>query len=1669
MTEVSNNPTGQDSIKGGIFFGSNLTPASSFKNIPNQTEVLTYNSNLKPDIVLTLERVRNTLQTATKVVSGNSQDVLSDQSINTFLTSYTQLLIDYEDLRNFVFFGSAYTELNYNIDWMIKNYPYKAYAARSATALHPIEVNILPGNQSEIIFRHSDLRSTGNMFYDNSGKTIWAGASDPNTGYDFVDKSNKRYPVVKFTSECIRDVDQSAFVFQGLNYFTVNLVDAINQIAVDDEFIITDESGIKIGKAVVSKYDCYDYGTTGTGVTPVDDVNVRLPISVKTKTWSIHSLAGKKLEVDEVLYDIVDNDDVSVIIKNSGTSLVNKMFSILEGATLNPGSFTIRYYYNTLANSTAFTNDGTIFIDSSQNWNLNQWVNKRVMLASKTAIIYPLISESDYTSFTLASIQPVDILHSPPYSELGGEVSYFIYDFLDHGNFTLVFSTPGDAILKYTVEGAITINNFVEEIVSDTTKYEGLIISPKQSYLSNFYVNLAGVQKALLSPLNPVAWPREPISNNIIVSGDLFNAWISDPNNMVKDWSKDQVFEEVVSQYPLVGAATLDETYTNQLLRRCIPNEIINELNETDQRHFSRFVLLAGKLFDVIKVYIDFLKYTHTLNYTKFNQLSPEFYKQYADHYGFALLDDDNVDLAKSLIFQEPGIAYDVQGNAIADITNQTTVRDLINEKTKRLLISLFYLYQKKGTVQCIYYLTNLLGAPEGLVLVEEYYLKFDNDAKIYKRTNDTGKINIPQIEFEVDTNYLNNPDNINDPINLPYVYKYKLSNQDLLNLREVSIGLDPMTAIVDDIIKYGKLLYPYGYFGPKTFGNLQRDDDYYFLPLTFPDKYCGISVNYNIPRVGMEKNTFINLDEISYNLCSLYKIGVIEYEIPVLDITVGAKVGSYYPANIEIQYYEEFSSSIVSDLLITNATEVMSEDTYHIQGTWVHDIIRDRWQIPIYINELQYFGGIYSGKGTIVSELYIPGYSKIKSIKGGTKFNYKIPPLYFDPYQIKTNPSIADINNMLLTKDCVINYPVKTSGSAIMFHNIPVYPGGTLVAKITTSGGIPIKIGETIWKSTLKDSVVDLVNAINGETSITNFKASYVEVSSSKFNVFVEMSISSNPSDQPYKVSVETNKYTDVTNVSITYPTLTEGVPQFEADEYIITRMEGNSLVVRLRLVGEHISSVNTRVAIFDNFFIPDGLNHQVRLMFRPKGVEVYKDFEYVGFALWRRISNPSLYNPRTIPKKLIYSCTPTVLSNLFGEIPSQNPYGEDIPHWWDMMVGEPLGTSLLIYGISIFENLSINQNDSTINSGDTSGFEREKFTFDFTNQIMNISSTYITDKIEVPCSYIPPIPVIADIDINLATFIDSFFAVNTSSIRLTSKNLNNSIVEFIETTADFFKHDNVQIDNELDFFRYNAYSPSLHKDYRYNTLDSAMTNYYTFSDLVFTYSNLLPFMEMIENKFRGLVLQFIPIVVNMIGFGKVLRNYYDKVRYVHADYYEEGCYSSQSTKAIIKIVTGDAGAGEIVLRIKKKNSSDVLSIDPIAHSNWEGSNTYTNEILKTIIDANFINCGGVVKVTVDENYLTIEIDPILYKQYFDRDISNDELLIDAGNNVVQIVANFGSVMNSDSTCSVDHPYLLIEYSQNIKIQPETGIYIYEERENGSVHYPHLQNEGVDQNLIFI
>lgn len=1274
-------PPGQDALKGSIFFGNNLTPAGTFKNTPLNVVVAEPSTETTERLKKTLAVFAEELQKATAQQQGvDSSNPLSQQSINTYLQTFVELLIDYSDLRNFVFFGSAYTELAYNVNYLLVNYPFAAFIARDVFPSGSLALDLVskPNSQTSLRFRNTDILQSGKLSFDLSGNTIWQ-------NYNILDANNTFFPI------------------QNFGYAEYTIIDV----------------------------------TPATLSTPI---LVRISFPTNPPIF----LTGDTVVIKDVI-----------------------------GVTPANGTFTVG--------------------------------------AVTTTLTY------------------VEI-------ELAGTINLISLPYVSGGILT------NNNIVDILVDGVVSINNTFEYRPTVGVIYRGLLLSQSIQALNDFNTSITPIQKELLDLMNPWPWPRSPITNNIVYEGAEFDNWVTSENNLVSGFDVDELgfINDTSGGFNLVGALSLDETKTNQLLRRAIPEAIVNELNETEQQHFTKLILVASKYFDTLKVYIDFLKYTKTLNYGKFNQLSPDFYKQYAKHYGFDLYDDENISYSKSVV-----LSQNLYGENL-------TLQQLQQEKQKQLLINLFYLYSKKGTQAAIKYLTSLLGAPKGLMTLDEF--AFDNITGT--RIVDNDKVHVPGMNYILNT--------------ATDQYELILDNENTINLREITLGTDVTQSQIDSILEFGKTEYPFGHFNVGAYATLQNNNTlnpkgYLLLPLTFPDKYTGITVEYMIPKGGYIKGVGQGFDESSIHLASLYSIG--------------------------------------------------------------QDVVFDINNEPVWLDATD-------------------------------RFTYELPPIF--------NESLINFPNTYL--------PIR---STMTFE---------IVSLSTLNDSIELQLDgntfiQTFWKGTLRETALAIQRTVNKTYSPEQYELSFRDLGDS-----IELTLSGTDIDNGLAVDFYTNGLIDSINVNNTSNTLENGVaPLGSSNSFLIARLEGKDLVVRAKILNEDQSGPQQRVAIFNDLFREDGLIHKLRLLYRPEGVEVHQDGNYIGLARWRDPST-ALNGPFfaiDIPQSEIETCDESSFDtfSLFA-YPINDNATNDKEKWWDLFVGLPVNINFLYKKVAIFEAPSIDHPDSLDFGKDLSGLEVEKFNFDFRNQPTKTDGTYVTDSFTIACEFRAAFPVAPDPTV--ATDDISLYLTNISvnglilDLNLINQTYQGGTVRHLVDRQDWFKVNGQQIYNLDTLFANGVYSPTLHKDYNYEPwYRQVLENYIDLSNNVYTYLALLIFVDSVEARFRPMTRQFIPIVININNFAKLLKSLEKhKVRYVDIHKTCEVNVIDTPTLAGTRFLTGTANIANtfqadisIPLKVEGASNSTPIIIYCEEHEILTGETITIEDVLGNTA------ANGVWTVTkIDENQFSLD-----------------------------------------------------------------------------------------------
>jgi hypothetical protein len=90
---------------------------------------------------------------------------------------------------------------------------------------------------------------------------------------------------------------------------------------------------------------------------------------------------------------------------------------------------------------------------------------------------------------------------------------------------------------------------------------------------------------------------------------------------------------------------------------------------------------------------------------------------------------------------------------------------------------------------------------------------------------------------------------------------------------------------------------------------------------------------------------------------------------------------------------------------------------------------------------------------------------------------------------------------------------------------------------------------------------------------------------------------------------------------------------------------------------------------------------------------------------------------------------------------------------------------------------------------------------------------------------------------------------------------------IKKFHTIQDFF--------NVVKLFEENAWQSNIHQTYEYENFAGKVIKLYSlYSPQVLTYQSLASFLDLIENKFKPIIKDFIPIVINISEFGRLIQN---------------------------------------------------------------------------------------------------------------------------------------------------------------------------------------------------
>jgi hypothetical protein len=378
------------------------------------------------------------------------------------------------------------------------------------------------------------------------------------------------------------------------------------------------------------------------------------------------------------------------------------------------------------------------------------------------------------------------------------------------------FSSNTVAYLEFSV------NDFLEGVTGATSSLP-IYIRPTKQRLANFKFALSELEYNMLYgfTLNTldVENDRTEVENNFLwpTTIDGFNP--DTYGTSFEDFKKSM----------LIAAANTDDAKTNILVKTVIPENYL-EL-DSQQQIYASLVQTYGHEFDEIKKYIDGIAFAHTITYNKIENVPDKFLKKLSNLLGWKLSDS----------FSELDLFQYLAGNADGE-DNSFSHYNL--EIWRRILININWLYKKKGTRDAIQFIFKLLGAPECLLRFDEFTYKI-NQAFYQTTTLTEGALGTEVGQateiFAVDTNKINENGYINysvsnyifqeggpgrgngdnyinqwmpefepleelDNIKVVVGENSVFGSENIVNTKEIDLGLDPAQAIECDVFQFYQL-----------------------------------------------------------------------------------------------------------------------------------------------------------------------------------------------------------------------------------------------------------------------------------------------------------------------------------------------------------------------------------------------------------------------------------------------------------------------------------------------------------------------------------------------------------------------------------------------------------------------------------------------------------------------------------------------------------------------------------------------------------------------------------------------------------------------------------------------------------------------------------------------
>jgi hypothetical protein len=331
---------------------------------------------------------------------------------------------------------------------------------------------------------------------------------------------------------------------------------------------------------------------------------------------------------------------------------------------------------------------------------------------------------------------------------------------VDYQSYVILYENLEYPIVEFTGSTSL-YNDYVYLKVSgnpfpDATnqpQYLSYHIKPNNTEVEKFFSSLTPFENNLLNRLTVPKYKSTFDYTYITDDGTVYETskdltWpTSDGYNL--DFNTNEYVNYVTELLEITNS--LDDTKTDLIVRFLVAESISNfdttpkcdgTEDETAGQKMTKTLRIYGREFDEIKQYIDGISYANNITYDKKNNAPDQMVKYIARMLGWELTSSVIENDLLNAYLRKPESTYSGQSRGLSAVEAEI-------ELWRRLILNSAWLFKSKGTRKAIEFLFKFIGAPEGLINLNEhvYVAKNSIDMDLFYSALEANELNTDSIE----------------------------------------------------------------------------------------------------------------------------------------------------------------------------------------------------------------------------------------------------------------------------------------------------------------------------------------------------------------------------------------------------------------------------------------------------------------------------------------------------------------------------------------------------------------------------------------------------------------------------------------------------------------------------------------------------------------------------------------------------------------------------------------------------------------------------------------------------------------------------------------------------------------------------------------------------------